>query len=734
MRRFVTTILPTSAAIFMAASSASAQQFQNQAGAIPGANRWTEGTECADVDNDGDLDIFFADGEGFSSPGTQRRMTLVINQLEIAAGQYIDDTVARLGTNLNHGRGVATGDVNGDGWVDALVANGFNNARPSLYTNRGADPVPMPGFFTKTDSASGFDEILNSAGAGLGDLDNDGDLDAIVLHSGASYLGGTGGRPRLYFNDGAGMFTVNEAALGAVLKKAQMDVQFVDIDNDWDLDFFGPCRSNNTGGNHYLMLNDGNGNFSDVSSLIPATSSQVYEAEVGDLDGDNDIDMFLLSSNGFAEGHIRNNIVGTGSLTFTKGTTFGSGDDNEVALIDYDNDGDFDAFVGSLTNTERLFRNNGNLTWTAVSGSVQSINDSTLDCTVADLDNDGDYDLVTAQGESNSAQWNNKVYLNTGSKDTLAPVIAREEALSGLPDANGPWVVRAQIRDQVMDDGKTWVSAQAEYTVLSTAQTLVVDLNDGPIADVTIKAGTTVTWDNSTGASSHTLTGLSDHYRFASGAVAPGASFSHTFVKPGNYSYRQAGTGPDATGNLLVVGATTTVDATDSGGGIFRFAMLDTDAGAGVKLVYELQFTDWVGNSSTSTPVSATLIDCGWVQYDVGAAPANSVDLDGAGSADPGMLFSAVATNVTGVITIYGVGLATDNYPLLGGIGLIDPGSILKFKVRPVNAGSSTWTIPLPISGSGVGGVTVYFQSSSFVSSLPDVWEHSNGLALTLCP
>ena len=53
-----------------------------------------------------------------------------------------------------------------------------------------------------------------------------------------------------------------------------MDVQLVDVDNDWDLDFFGACRATNSGGNHYLMLNDGAGTFTDVVSLIPATIGQ----------------------------------------------------------------------------------------------------------------------------------------------------------------------------------------------------------------------------------------------------------------------------------------------------------------------------------------------------------------------------------------------------------------------------------------------------------------------------
>ena len=52
------------------AGAASAQQFQYQPGMIPGTPRWSEGVEACAVDLDGDLDLFFAAGDGFSgSPG-----------------------------------------------------------------------------------------------------------------------------------------------------------------------------------------------------------------------------------------------------------------------------------------------------------------------------------------------------------------------------------------------------------------------------------------------------------------------------------------------------------------------------------------------------------------------------------------------------------------------------------------------------------------------------------------
>jgi hypothetical protein len=436
-----------------------AQQFVHQAGLLT-EKLWTEGVEPADIDNDGDIDLFFANGDGFASAGTQRQNKLYRNRLEISANNWVDESVARLGTSVSCARQVVTGDVDNDGWIDALFCNGFDTDPPFLFINQGA---ASPGFYTNQSSSRGLTELLSSASGQFGDLDNDGDLDLIICDVGANYLGGSGDEPRLYLNNGSGVFTEQAAKLGAVARKAQMDVQLVDVDNDFDLDFFGPCRADNGAADHYLMINDGKANFTDSSSLITTTSTNTYEADVGDLDGDNDLDMFFVSLSGFAEGHVRNNFAGSGTLTFTNGSSLGSDDDNEIALLDADNDGDYDVIVGSLGGNEKLIRNNGGLSFSSVSGAFTAVSDSSLDCSVADFDNDGSYDVVTAQGESGMSQFDNKIYLNNGVADTRAPIVALQETLPSLPPANGPWVVRARIRDAVMDDGQDWVSATGRY-------------------------------------------------------------------------------------------------------------------------------------------------------------------------------------------------------------------------------------------------------------------------------
>ncbi|MHC5211658.1 MAG: hypothetical protein ACYTG2_13140 [Planctomycetota bacterium] len=95
-------------------------------------------------------------------------------------------------------------------------------------------------------------------------------------------------------------------------------------------------------------------------------------------------------------------------------------------------------------------------------GQIQSIGDSTLDIGFRDLDGDGDYDLVTGQGESGS--FTNKVYDNVlGSADTLAPILMASNV--PLTISNPTTIVHAQVSDQISEDGHIGVTMDFTYTL-----------------------------------------------------------------------------------------------------------------------------------------------------------------------------------------------------------------------------------------------------------------------------
>ncbi|MFT5290718.1 MAG: plastocyanin [Planctomycetota bacterium] len=574
------------------------QQFTSIPGAIPGTPRWSEGVEASDVDLDGDMDLFFADGDGFTTAGTKRQNVLVINLLEIGAGTFADESVTRLGAHVSNAKQVATGDLTGDGYDEALFANAFGTDLPFLYINGGATD---PGVFSFEGAARGFTNALSSGSAQFADIDDDGDLDIVLSDA---YLGGPAGKPHLFTNDGAGFFVEDSAFLAALSNKSsQMDVQVVDIDGDWDLDVFIACRAENgssTAGDHYLMLNDGAGAWTDASEVVlDGASNSVYEIEIGDLDLDQDLDLFFVSLSGFRDGPMENDLAPTGSLGFSNGVAQGGDDDNEVALFDYDSDGDLDALIGSLGPREKFLRNDGNLAFTQLNNVVQSISDSTLDCTVVDLDNDGAYDIVTAQGESNSNQWSNKVYMNSGPPDTLGPVVVDCEDLGGRR-ANGEWVVHTQVRDAVVDDGKTWVQGEVRWVASASVVTDTVTIDAGGFSNAALAtaAGSTVQWTN-IDTVAHSIVGTTSETSFDSGVLAPGSSYSRTFIVAGVVAIVDAAGGAGAA-QVTVSGAHSSASSLATGG-FHRFAMLDL-GGQAKALSWELVFTDGAGNQTMTQP------------------------------------------------------------------------------------------------------------------------------------
>ena len=718
-------------------SLASAQQFSYQTGLIPGTPRWTEGVEAADVDNDGDLDLFFAEGDGFVSAGTKRQNVLVINQF-VGSGSlsFTNESVARLGARVSNAKGVATGDVDGDGWVDAVFANGFNTDKPFLYHNRGAG---QPGFYDEEGNARGLTEILNSAGAGFGDLDDDGDLDLVINDSGTNFLGGAGDKPVLYINDGSGNFTEKTGAgWNPSAKDSQMDVQLVDVDSDWDLDYVGYCRGSNGGGNHHLMLNDGSANFTEASSLLPNGSTNCYEAEVGDLDGDSDVDIFMVSLGSFTEGAVRNNWVESGetNLTFTALNTLNiSQDDNEIALCDYDDDGDLDAFVGSLATKERIWKNDGSIGFTGDHASIQTVGDSTLDGTFADLDNDGDYDFITAQGESNSAQYVNKVYINSGPADSRAPTLVDERPVAPLGSDFGPWIAHAKMQDAVVDDGKNYVSAAAHYCINANGlQNVTINGGSFSPANLNVSCGDSVRFTNSSGGG-QSVTSTTAPWTYASGTIANGGTWDHTFVRPGVYTFQSAGGA--FSGSVTVSGSASSSDAFYAGGGQFRFTMSGDASGIGAELAYELELVDWAGNVRVSDARSvgkSTPLGTPFCFGDGGgtACPCSNPGAAGAGCGNSGSATGGVLS-ATGVATVVAdsVVLAASNCPPTkpgiffsgtsqggGGNGtmfgdglLCASGAIDRLEIVFLDgAGSAQSSVVLSVEGGVSAGTTLYYQ------------------------
>ncbi len=218
---------------------------------------------------------------------------------------------------------VALGDLDGDGDLDAVCANmEFVDSRVWLNDGRGRFIVTEQRL---TQQGHGVD---------LGDLDGDGDLDALISCAGYGQDGTMHHRPsRVYFNDGHAHFVAAEQDIGDSLSSGT-GVHLLDVDGDGDLDAAISYHEEDNG----LYLNDGRGRFTRAPTGFPDGSIW------GDLDGDGDVDN-LIRELGVGFRTELNNGQGRFTPHWEKSdTTVISG---RTALMDLDRDGDLDALVTS---------------------------------------------------------------------------------------------------------------------------------------------------------------------------------------------------------------------------------------------------------------------------------------------------------------------------------------------------------------------------------------------------
>ena len=210
---------------------------------------------------------------------------------------FFTDVAAEVGAKLRHqgivmgmmpmGAGAAFSDYNNDGWLDIYVTNqGGPNA---LYRNNG------DGTFTDQAAAARV-APANTMGSGalFADYDNDGWRDLYVVNLGQNLL---------YHNNGDGTFTDVTGLAGVGDAGAGLSAAWSDYDNDGWLDLYVVNHVGPSGSADRLYHNQGDGTFSDVSSLLPARlrSGAGFVAGFVDYDDDGDQDLYLVNDNTFGE-------------------------------------------------------------------------------------------------------------------------------------------------------------------------------------------------------------------------------------------------------------------------------------------------------------------------------------------------------------------------------------------------------------------------------------------------
>jgi hypothetical protein len=261
----------------------------------------------ADVDNDGDLDLFigYEDPQGSDQHYGSR---LWRNRGD---GTYEDVSFAAGVERSGFVKGCAFGDVDGDRLPDLYVTTmqGDNH----LYRNDGLkNGVPH---FTDVAKASHVAEPQDSFSAFFFDYDNDGDLDLYAscyaqcdrVAAMAAWFKDRSRRcdvNRLYQNDGHGSFTDVTQAVGLDRICFPMGSNFGDVDNDGFPDIYLA-----TGAPEFASLfpnvlyhNDRGRRFEDVTaSTDTGVLQKGHGVSFGDLDGDGDQDLLTETGGAYAD-------------------------------------------------------------------------------------------------------------------------------------------------------------------------------------------------------------------------------------------------------------------------------------------------------------------------------------------------------------------------------------------------------------------------------------------------
>ena len=404
------------------------------------------GVGLFDYDNDGDLDAYFVQGqmmgEGkalsdalFQPVGPMPlRGRLYRNDLQVEADgtrtlRFTDVTDASGIDARGHGMGVATGDIDNDGWVDLYLTYLGPN---QLYRNNG------DGTFSDVSASSGTDDPGWGVSASFVDVDGDAWLDlyvgnyvwydfnaeltCTVLSDRRSHCGPERYEPqsdRLYRNQGDGTFA-NITGTAFVVTEPfgpALGVSTADFDDDGWMDIYVA----NDGRPNLLWMNQGDGTFGNLGLLSGASVSEQGRPEAsmgvdaGDFDNDGDEDLIMTHMP--TEGH--NVYVNDGSGLFKDGSAvtqvhgFSLGYTGwGTAWIDFDNDGWLDILFANgaldakpgrpdhpMPFEERnlLLRNTRDGRFEDVTdrgGAALALVEVSRGAAFGDVDNDGDTDVL----------------------------------------------------------------------------------------------------------------------------------------------------------------------------------------------------------------------------------------------------------------------------------------------------------------------------------------------------
>lgn len=261
----------------------------------------SQSASWADIDNDGDLDLFLAN-ENFMPENKQNKL---FSQLYLNNGdETFTDVAKNAGLTVNHYvKAAVFGDINNDNYPDLFLS--LYKGGNQLYVNTFGETGTIG--FKEIGAIAGIVQPYFSFTSAIFDFNNDGLEDILVFGYQLDNLADLTSEydpaqqvdlqltPKLYINNGNETFTDISHKAGLDRSIYAMGGNIGDIDNDGWMDVYAA-----TGQSDYralypnLMLRNVNGNrFEDVTNATRTGHLQKGHAVAfGDIDNDGDGDLF----------------------------------------------------------------------------------------------------------------------------------------------------------------------------------------------------------------------------------------------------------------------------------------------------------------------------------------------------------------------------------------------------------------------------------------------------------
>lgn len=394
-------------------------------------NHNTHGLRLGDLDNDGDLDAF-------ESEWIQTNRVYVNNgSAGFAVAPYT------LGLPSYKYEATSLGDLDNDGDIDAYV--GVVTASDKIFRNQ----LIHRSALYPTATAIGHSQS-RPYGIAVADLDRDGRLDLVVAsQSDDTVAWYPGNVSRDGFGSAQILTTAADGAYGVAVG---------DLDRDGWVDVLSASENDDRIAWH---KNNGDGSFGGIATISTSANGAMAVA-VGDIDGDGDLDVLSASwiDNKFAW---YENTDGAGTFGAQKIICDSCTGARCIQPVDIDRDGDLDVLYASYANnTVGWFENTDGAGYFGDNTVITTVAENAHYATAADLDGDGDPDVLTASLADNTIAW----HMNIGGDGTFG----RRRILTTTAEAT-QWVHAADVDN----DGDNDVL----YTAWSTAQVAWFENSNG---------------------------------------------------------------------------------------------------------------------------------------------------------------------------------------------------------------------------------------------------------------